>query len=431
MTSKSENESGKTRVSNTPVPAHPIATAEQIALELEAVALLRHPRVQQAKAKIARYWMDRVGPDDELKARFDREFEQAAFCGALNTLNMDPLRPKIHAFCRFPHRQSGQLIPGTKAGHPNPDYVYRFIPVDERSHYVINGVASAHPPAAFELGVIDQNQVYVGTISAHQLDIGPDNRFTISIDPEPAGGRRNHIQSKPGACQVIVRDILGDVATDRPHALSVERVGGAAAGIIDDAPELRYEAVLKKFVDELNAATAMLIGDRPVNRFSSPAFNDDGAYLVTQAYSPGRYRLTDDEALVVNLTLGNAAYAVVPISNEWGGINDFLNHIGCLGTGRAQPNPDGSFTFVVSLRDPGVANWVDPDGLHEGVLCIRWAGFDPSRRSDPRPSLATRLVQWHELDAALPDGCPRLDAVGRNAQLERHRAAYLGLMGDA
>lgn len=430
MASISDTEPAPAAVPGSSAPEHPIATPDQIALEIEALALLEHPQVQQARGRIARYWLDQVNPDAELKARFDREFEQAAFCSALNTLNMDPLRPKIHAFCRFPHRQAGRLIPGTKAGHPNPDYVYRFIPVDDRSQYVIRGIASAHPPAAFEFGVIDQQQVYQGTVSAHQLAIGPDRSFTISIGPEPAGDRCNHIQTRPGACQVIVRDVLDNVATDRPHALSVERLGGNSAAS-DTAPEVRYEAVLKKFVDELNAATAMLVSDRPVNQFSSPVFHGDGTYLVTQAYSPGRYRLGDDDALIIDLTLGNAAYAVVPVSNEWGGINDFLNHIGCLGTGRAQPNPDGSFTYVLSLRDPGVANWIDPDGLREGVLCIRWAGFDPSRNADSRPTLATRLVRWHELDTALPDHCPRLDGAGRSAQLEQHRAAYLGLMGDA
>lgn len=410
---------------------HPIATPDQIRMELAAVELLKHPVVQEARERIGRAWIEKQRPSAELRAVFEREFEQIALCSAINVLNADGHHPKIHAFCRFPHRHSGVAIPGTKAGHPNPDYVYRFIPVNDRSHYVISGRVPAHEPAAFEFGLIDHDQVYQGTISGHELAIGPDGSFTISVDPEPARGRVNHIRSRAGACQIIVRDVLGDVARDCPYALVVERLArGPAPAPLDDDPALRFAAALQKFIDDLDAATAMLIGGRDYNQFVSPALHSDGVYLSTQAYAPGRYRIKDDEALVLNLTLGNAAYAVVPVSNYWGGINDFLNHIGCLGTGRAAPNPDGSYTFVLSMRDPGVHNWIDPDGQHEGILCIRWVGFDPSRAGPP-PTLSTRLVKLDELPGALPADCPRVTAAQRADQLDRHRAAYLGVMGDA
>lgn len=409
---------------------HPIATPDQIRMELAAVALLKNPIVQQARERIGRAWIEKWQPSAELRAIFEREFEQIALCCAINVFNADPYYPKIHAFCRFEHRQQGIAIPGTKAGHPNPDYVYRFIPVNDRSRYVITGRVPDNEPAAFEFGLIDHNQVYQGTVSGHQLAIGPDGSFTISVDPEPARGRANHIQSKPGACQIIVRDVLADVATDLPYSLAVERLPERSAPApIDDDPAQRYAAAVHKFIDELDDATAMLIGGRDYNQFVSPALHQEGVYLATQAYAPGRYRVADDEALVVTLTKGNAAYAVVPASNYWGGVNDFLHHIGCLGTGRAAPNADGSYSFVLSMRDPGVHNWLDPNGQHEGILCIRWVGFDPARQGPP-PTLSTRLVKLDDLHRALPEGCPGSTPALRAAQLERHRADYLGVMGD-
>lgn len=411
---------------------HPIATPDQIELELQAVALLEQPDVIAVLTQIGREWIERKQPSPELLAVFEHEYRQVMMCSAINAFNADPNYPKIHAFCRFPHRQAGVAIPGTKAGHPDPDYVYRFVPVNDSSHYVFRGRVPENGSAAFEFGLLDPDQVYQGTVSGHQLAIGPDGSFTISIDPEPARGRANHIQSKAGACQVIVRDVLADVATDLPYSLTVERLarGPAPARLGGDVIARCLDAA-RKFIDDLDAATAMLIGGRDYNVFLSPALHQDGVYLSTQAYAPGRYRVADDEALVVTLTRGNAAYAVVPASNYWGGLNDFLNHIGCLGTGRAAPNPDGSYTFVLSLRDPGVRNWIDPDGQHEGILCIRWVGFDPSRRDEPGPTLATRLVKLDDLPGALPDGCPVVTAAERAEQLAQHRAAYLGVMGDA
>jgi hypothetical protein len=410
---------------------HPIATPDQIAMELRAVELLNNPVVREAQERIGREWVAKWRPSAELRAVFEQEWQQIAFCVAINVFNADSYYPRIHAFCRFSHRQNGIDIPGTKAAHPAADYVYRFIPMNASSHYVISGKVLEREPAAFELGLIDHDQVYQGTVSGHQLAIGPDGSFSISVDPEPARGRINHIQSKAGACQVIVRDVIGDVGRDLPYSLAVERLAQSGARApIDDDPALRYAAALQKFIDELDAATEMLTRGRDFNHFLSPALNQEGVYLATQAYAPGRFRVADDEALVVTLTLGNAAYAIVPISNYWGGINDFLNHVGCLGTTRAARNPDGSYTFVLSMNDPGVYNWLDPDGQHEGLLCIRWVGFDPSRR-EPPPTLTTRLVKLNDLQQVMPEGYAASTAAERAVQLERHRGDYLRLMGDA
>ena len=37
-------------------------------------------------------------------------------------------------------------------------------------------------------------------------------------------------------------------------------------------------------------------------------------------------KLTEDEAFVIRMTMGSAGYAIVPATNYWGGIGDFLNH---------------------------------------------------------------------------------------------------------
>lgn len=412
-------------------PPHPLATPDQEALELQAVALLQNPVVRAAKQAVARYWIDKVRPGAQLRERFEREFEQVALCGALNALNADPQHPGIHAFGRFAHHTAGVAVPGTKAGHPNPDYVYRFIPVDGASHYVVKGRAAHNRPVAFEVGVINKAQLYLASLSAHQVVIDGDGGFAISVDPEPANGRLNHLQSKPDACQIIIRDILNNVANDCPHALSVERIGPlpALAPRADDLAE-RCGAAIRQFVDDLLAVNDMLAGGRKANDFAQPAFHQTGAYPLTQAYGGGRFSLADDEAIVLKLTLGTASYAVVPVSNEWGGINNFLQHTGSLGTGRAAQNPDGGFTFVLSLNDPGVHNWIDPDGLREGFLVVRWAGFDPARASNPKPTMDARVVKFAALSALLDPATPRLDAAGRARQLEQHAAAYLGLMGE-
>ena len=413
-----------------PTQAKILATAEQEAMELHAVRLLARPDVRAAADALKGYWLEKVRPNAEQRALFDWEFEQTALCGVMNTLNQDSDHPGIHAFGRFAHVVSGVRIPGTKHGHPNPDYIYWFAPVNGRSRYIVRGHTGNAQPVAAEFSLLDKNQVYLGNLSLHQIAIDPDGGFAITVDPDSADGRANHLQSTPAAHQVLIRNVVGDLDTQQPVRLSVERIGAtAAAALTDDEIAPLCGPNIKKLIDDLMFVNANFVFSKTVNVFENPAFHDGGLYSISQAYAPGHFRLEDDEALVFTLTLGDAAYAVVPVTNIWGGIGRYLDHIGSLGTGRAVPGADGSYTVVVSLKDPGIYNWVDTGGLHEGALFVRWVGFDPKNRTAAKPTLSCRLVKLADLDTVLPSDARRVNPAERRRQLEKHAADYLRVTG--
>ena len=408
----------------------PLDTPQQRAFELAALGLMRQPAVQAAMDEVAAYWIAQVKPSAAARARFDAEFEQVAFSIAMEALNQDPLYPAIHAFGRFAHTLEGARIPGSKVGNPNPDYIYRFITIDSTSRYLIHGETVGPPPVAAEFSVLTKAQAYLANRSARHIAFDANGRFTLTLDSAPAGERVNHMQTGEGACQVLIRDILSDVAIERPYKLSVERLGPPSRAAFGEADAMAcYGAHLKKFVDDLLFIGSRMIFNKPANTFEQPAVHKGGIYSVAQAYAAGHYSLQDKQALVVTLTLGGAAYAVVPVNNVWGGIGDYLNHRSTLGTGRAAPNPDGSYTFVVSLEDPGVANWVDPEGLPDGVMFLRWAGLDPDY-TGPSPQAHTKLVSLSDLERALPPGTPRMDAGARRQQMARHKADYSSWLGE-
>lgn len=411
--------------------ADPLALPVQQALGRRAARLLARLDLQPTLDALRAHWRDSVQPNAEQLALFEFEFEQTAFCGAMNALNDNGGRPALHAFGRFAHELDGMRIPGTKHGHPNPDYIYWFAPVDDRSHYVITGSTGGLPPIAAEFSLLDAKQVYQGNLSVHQIVTDPAGNFTITLDPDPAGERPNHLQSKPGAWQLLVRNVLSDLRAERPMTIRIERLGATPPTTEedDDAVAARVGRHIRKLIDDLLWVNANLVYARPVNRFDEPTIHDGGVYSVSQAYAPGHYRLADDEALLFRLTLGNADYAVVPVTNVWGGLGHYLDHVGSLGTGRAEPDADGGFTIVVSMVDPGIANWVDPAGQHEGVIFVRWVGFRPENRDRPKPTLECRLLKLAELSALLPAGTRRVTPDERAAQRARHREDYLAVTG--
>jgi hypothetical protein len=258
-------------------------------------------------------------------------------------------------------------------------------------------------------------------VSLSGLAIAPDGSFTISIGPEAADGRPNHLQSTAGAQHLIIRDIFDDLTRQRPMALTIERLDPPKGPpktideIVKDVP-----GQMTKAIDNTIGLTGA-INRMPPNVLPAPAFMNQTEALVTQAYAMGHFKLSPTQAFVIRMTLGSAGYAVVPATNYWGGIGDFLQHRTCVSSPRATPNGDGSYTYVVARADPGVANWIETDGVDEGMLCIRWTAFRPG---GPMPTLTAQLVESADLEAALTQDTPRLDATGRRKQIEQHKEYY-------
>src|SRR3546814_20474283 len=83
---------------------------------------------------------------------------------------------------------------------------------------------------------------------------------------------------------------------------------------------------------------------------------------------------------------------------------------------------------LIALQDPGVANWMDTAGLHEGWFQIRWqnvsAGGDPT--AEP-----VRLAKLNELMAALPTGVPMADLAYLQVQIRSRVELFSQLASES
>ena len=88
------------------------------------------------------------------------------------------------------------------------------------------------------------------------------------------------------------------------------------------------------------------------------------------------------------------------------------------------PNEDGTYTYVISPTDPGVANWIDSDGLNEGILTLRMAEFGAD---GPKEDLGARgrVVELDDLEQEVPDAASRVGSRSAPTELADRRAAYL------
>jgi hypothetical protein len=202
-------------------------------------------------------------------------------------------------------------------------------------------------------------------------------------------------------------------------------VGGppsTPARIMEEQAELTA-AYMLRFAD-FSAGLSKNVLKGPANDFGLAWSADTGGALRNQVYQLGHFRLEDDEAFVIDVSDGGAAYLVVPISNIWGTTLDLVNRTSTLNKAQATPNADGTYTFVLSLHDPGVHNWLDPCGMPEGFLTLRMAEFPGGR---PNDDLAARgqLVKLDNLSDHLPDGTTWVTPAERQEQLAARAAGYL------
>ena len=161
----------------------------------------------------------------------------------------------------------------------------------------------------------------------------------------------------------------------------------------------------------------------PANHFNLAWSADKVGAMRNQVYVMGRFDLAPDEAFVVDLNDGGAEYFTVPLSNIWGTTLDILDRTGSLNKAQSVANEDGSYTYVIAPTDPGVANWIDSDGLREGILTLRMAEFgEAGSPRRPRRSRPGRQAGPARRRGAAPAAG---DPQARAAELADRRTAYL------
>ena len=403
--------------------SNPIATEQQAAFEHRALKLFEHPDIRRTREEVRARWLEQAAPSPDQRRAFDWAFDEVMFGAAIWSLNQDPQHPAVVTITRLPHKLGGSDIPGSRWGIDNPDSIYRVIPIDGNERYLIKGRVAEHRMTENYFTLWDEKMGTVDVFNGKDLVLGPDRSFTITVDSEPANGRPNHIRSSPAAKEFYIRDVMMDWAKDRANELVIEKLGQPKTPPRSETEQVALTAsFMRKYAENTVRWNAQAL-NKPVNSFQFTIDRDTDGALRNQLYVMGHFQVADDEALVIDFRPGKAGYFIVPITNAWGTTNDILNRTGSLNKSQSVPNPDGTYSFVVSVADPGVHNWVDPCGMHDGILTLRWAEF-PGGRPGADLGADSRVVKLSELASALPSGTKFVTRDERLRQCEARAASY-------
>jgi hypothetical protein len=425
-------------------PPSVLATADQRTVESQALRVFATSAVE---AQIARsreqFLRSPVAADPEAKPTVDKAVRELAFAATLAAVNGDPLRPRVVWAFAAPRRWLGHEVPGSRWGIDNPDNVYRFAPVDDKSRYELEVRPSGTAPVQYSFLIYDSfvgedgREAHldspVASLRDQDIKASADGSFRITIDSEPANGRPNHLQTTPAARVLLIRNTFSDWQTQAPQVVAIRRVGAAPAGAaLDDT------AVAGRAAQLIQAATDTVLGweakgfaaNLKPNAVAAP-FTRGGGWGFA---SSGEYELAPDEALVVQLDHVGARYVGFDLTDRWLVSRDHIDATGSLNNHQARANADGTFTYVIAARDPGVANWLDTGGLRSGKFLIRWQALQ-SAKSAAEAVRSVQVVKLAALRARLPADFPQVSAAQRRAQ-SRFRAnsyarRYLHSVADA
>ena len=146
------------------------------------------------------------------------------------------------------------------------------------------------------------------------------------------------------------------------------------AAIVDQrraAPPNRFFVFETEHKDDLDEAPEMPTGHR---------------------FSSGYFRLREDEALVIDFAPADVPYWGLDTTSYWFEPLSYADHRSHYNNRTVHCEPDGSVRIVISLRDPGVPNWIDTRGHLEGPMLFRW-----SRTHLPVPDIQARVVPRSDL----------------------------------
>ncbi|WP_164478678.1 Ig-like domain-containing protein [Mycolicibacterium stellerae] len=423
-------------------PVSPLGTPEQTANEALVEQIVNSPGMQAAMAYLRAGLLADVqakyalvgGPDQTNLDQLDEAVENYANFAAMTALNLDPNNPEITTLLLPEHTWYGTTAGGTVVTYNNPDTVYRAAPISSSSTYVITGQFVGERPTDVNFSILSGSTgTTTETLSMQDLVVNEDGTFTITLDSNPtAEGQTNHLQLTSTTTGIIIRDTLGDWNTETPMTLSIEKTSGPDVPPMTEEQKVAYATqvaaqITAGGVQSLKQWTKLATTDpvtgelREPNVVTQPAKTGTDV-LTTQLQSVGYFELEDDEALVITIDPGKAGYFIVPVTNDWTIFSDYGDVQNSLNNTQAVANADGTYTFVISKTDPGVANWVSTGGLNQGSLFIRFQQLDANSTVDP--TVQSQVVSLEDLDTVLPAGTTYVTTEEREAQLALRKSGY-------
>lgn len=411
-----------------------LATPDQVEAEKLLRDLLSAPALRAEQARVKAYLAQTaIGQTVNGAERLDEIVAQWTNSLIFKELLKGRAKPVIlWGTDDTPRKWLGYTLGGVGTSGDNPDHIYRSSNIDGSGQYEITGAFTpAARPAQFVLSVAPAVEFHQQALSKNGADLGQqiallsdkdlkvdaNGRFRITLGGTAPEGSGTHIVLPSGPIGVGFRDVLSDW-TQRPGNLQIRRIDGAQDMPFDaSALRDRVLANLEPYIRFWSSYPERWFGGLKPNSVASPVPRDGGWGFLSGL----RFALKSDEAVLVTINYGGAQYAGIQVVDPWMIASDARRYQTSLNPGQAKPDANGDYSFVIAPRDPGVANWLDTNGLQDGFAVLRWQNLPPNAVGE---SLLRGFRVIKLADARTLPGIALVTPDQRKAQLEARAIGY-------
>ena len=289
----------------------------------------------------------------------------------------------------------------SRQGLDNPDAVYFNAFLREGVEYLIRGRRGTSADLSFQV----MGGMYSADSAATSLMAFDDRGLEMDAD----GNFEFTYVAEPGAKSLIVREVFNDWDTEERGQLWIERpdtIGRPAAPLSQRTLAKKYEVAARSLVGSIQTWFAFphfFQYKEPVNTLTAPQSTPGG--LASQRSSIGHYELADDQALVITVPrCDDCSYQGAQVGSDWYASTDYETHQTSLTKAQAVTDPDSKMRFVVSERNPGIANWLETTGHRTGALMLRWQRLERDLGAEDGPTV--ELVKLADVPDLLPHFTP-------------------------
>ena len=311
---------------------------------------------------------------------------------------------------------------------PVPDFVYTYAPIRGEGSYRIAGHRGTSLFAFVTVSETyftrtDKPKPGLANYDVDALTIGADGRFEVLLSAEkPKHWRGDWWYMDPKATNLGVRHAQYDWENEVDPRMSIERLDVPAARPKPTAAEIaeRMEEIAQWMEFSIQHWLIHLDASRKkgiVNRFEVTDYSGFTGNSWPQVYLETLFEIAEDEALVIETEIPETVrYWSFMLADELFATIDWTNRQSSLNGHQARLDADGRFRAVLSVRDPGVLNWLDTGGYLRGVIQNRWN----QASSAPCPSM--KRIKLAEVRNHLPQDTPVVSPAEREQSLRRRRA---------
>jgi hypothetical protein len=266
-------------------------------------------------------------------------------------------------------------------GGPNPDGRYLLAMIRGDRGYRVTGTRGT--TAYLGLQVLAGTGLTPRRMSGYVSDTDlslESGSFTLvfsAAEPPPAVlGTAQWVQIPADASSIVVREYVGDPATEEPATLHIEPLDPAPLHAITDADAAAQFSAMGWTIVKLST----------MHRTIKPELLTQPNVLVTAAaaelggadttpdnlYMIGTFGLEPDESLVLEFRPPDTRYWNITLESIWHEcLEPRHRHSSVTNKGLA-PDTDGVARIAIGAKNSGHGHWLDTGGRRRGFVILRW-----------------------------------------------------------